>query len=146
MGDLKPSAYPKFPRVAVGAFVFHRNRVLLVRRGTPPAMGKWAIPGGSVELGETLQEAAEREILEETGITIHARTPAFTFDVVDRDEMGRIRFHYVIVDLMADYVSGELRPGDDALDACWASPSDIKNLDVSEKTVHVLSRVCKFGN
>tara|TARA_Y100000294_G_C8571223_1_gene342878 strand:+ start:594 stop:1034 length:441 start_codon:yes stop_codon:yes gene_type:complete len=143
--DLKRSAYPKYPRVAVGAFVFYKNRVLLVKRGAPPAIGKWAIPGGSVELGETLQEAAEREILEETGITIHARMPVFTFDVVDRDEMGQIRFHYVIVDLMADYISGEPRAGDDALDVCWASSSDIENLDVSEKTVQVLNQVFKFG-
>lgn len=131
--------------MAVGAFVFHKNRILLVKRGDPPAIRKWAIPGGSVELGETLQEAAEREILEETGITIHARTPAFTFDVIDRDEMGRIRFHYVIVDLMADYISGELRAGDDALDVCWASSSDIESLDVSEKTVQALKRIFKFG-
>lgn len=145
MVDLKSSAYPKYPRMAVGAFVFHKNRILLVKRGDPPAIRKWAIPGGSVELGETLQEAAEREILEETGITIHARTPAFTFDVIDRDEMGRIRFHYVIVDLMADYISGELRAGDDALDVCWASSSDIESLDVSEKTVQALKRIFKFG-
>ncbi|MFQ5485122.1 MAG: NUDIX hydrolase [Desulfobacterales bacterium] len=139
------TVYPKCPRVAVGAFVFHHNRVLLVQRGAPPSKGKWAIPGGSVELGETLQEAAEREIMEETGITIHARMPAFTFDVVDRDETGRIRFHYVIVDLVADYVNGEPRPGDDALDVRWASFSDIKNLDVSEKTLHALDQIFKFG-
>jgi 8-oxo-dGTP diphosphatase len=128
------SEYPVQPQVAVGAVVFKDDRVLLVRRGKAPASGLWAIPGGRVELGETLQEAAEREIREETGITVKAREPVFTFDVVDRDDTGGIRFHYVIVDLMADYVAGELRPGDDALDARWVSPEKIKNLNLSEMT------------
>ncbi len=97
--------------------VFNNNKVLLVQRGKPPAEGAWAIPGGSVKLGETLQQAAEREILEETGVTIKARDPAYTFESIQRDETGAVRFHYVIVDLNADYVCGEPKPDDDALDA-----------------------------
>jgi ADP-ribose pyrophosphatase len=101
------NSYPDAPKVAVGAVVFKDERVLLVRRGQPPSKNLWAIPGGSVEIGETLQEAAEREILEETGIKIQAGEPVFTFDVIDRDGTGKIRFHYVIVDLAADYVTGD---------------------------------------
>jgi ADP-ribose pyrophosphatase len=86
----------------VGAIVVRDSRVLLIQRGQPPSEGLWAIPGGRVELGETLQEAAEREIKEETGLTIRARNPIHTFDVILRDEGGRVRFHYVIVDLLAD--------------------------------------------
>ena len=85
--------YPDFPRVAVGAVVFKDGKVLMVRRGKPPAKDQWAIPGGSVELGETLQDAAEREILEETGISIRAHAPFYTFEVIDRDEKNRVRFH-----------------------------------------------------
>ncbi len=96
------SEYPDSPRVGVGAVVLREGRILLVRRGVPPALGLWAIPGGVLELGESLREAAEREILEETGITIRAGEPIFTCDVCERDSEGRVRFHYVIVDLAAE--------------------------------------------
>lgn len=133
--------YPNRPLVAVGAVVFKEDKVLLVLRGKPPAENRWSIPGGSVKLGETLQEAAEREIMEETGLTIQAGDPVYTFDVIKRDQKGKILFHYVIVDLEADYVSGELRPGDDATDVCWASPRDVKTLKVSAAT-HKLLKQC----
>jgi 8-oxo-dGTP diphosphatase len=94
-------AHPGAPVVAVGAVVFKDGRVLLVRRGQAPAMGLWAIPGGKVELGETLQAAAERELREETNIRVRAGDPVFTFDMIETDETGRIRYHYVIVDLEA---------------------------------------------
>lgn len=138
-------AYPKTPRVAVGAIVFKENNVLLVLRGKPPSQNLWSIPGGSVKLGETLQKAAEREIREETGLNIHAREPIYTFDVVDRDENGTVRYHYVIVDLLADYVGGTLRPGDDALDVRWVSSKALKNMKVSEATRKLLNDRFNFG-
>lgn len=131
-------AYPNRPLVAVGAVVFKEDKVLLVLRAKPPAENRWTIPGGCVELGETLQEASEREIWEETGLTIQAGKPVYTFDVIERDQKGKILFHYVIVDLAADYVSGELRPGDDAIDVCWASFKDVKSLKVSDATRKLL--------
>lgn len=137
--------YPDRPQVAVGAIVFEKERVLLVRRGQPPAKGLWAIPGGKIELGETLQEAAEREIREETGINIRAGAPVFTFDLVDRDDIGRIRFHYVIVDLIADYIDGELQSGDDALEARWVSPGEMNKMNISTVTLKVLKQFFRFG-
>jgi ADP-ribose pyrophosphatase len=137
-------AYPNRPLVAVGAVVFNKDKVLLVLRAKPPAENHWTIPGGCVELGETLQEAAEREIWEETGLTIRAGEPVYTFDVIERDANGAIRFHYVIVDLAADYVSGELRPGDDATDVCWASSEDVKRLKVSAATQKLLKECYHF--
>jgi ADP-ribose pyrophosphatase len=131
-------AFPDLPRVAVGAVVFKDNKVLLVKRAKPPAQGLWAIPGGSVELGETLQQAAEREILEETGITILAKEPVYTFDVIEKDEKNRILFHYVIVDLIADYISGQPLPGDDADEVRWVSSRELKNLGVNPRTLNVL--------
>ncbi|MCP4111248.1 MAG: NUDIX hydrolase [Desulfobacteraceae bacterium] len=135
------SAYPDHPRAAVGAVAVKDNSVLLVLRGKPPSKGVWAIPGGSVNLGETLQEAAEREILEETGIVIKAGKPVFTFDFVERDNTGRVRFHYIIVDLMAEYVSGEPCPGDDALNAKWISPQELDELNVSLMTRRLLKQL-----
>ncbi|RLB79525.1 MAG: NUDIX hydrolase [Deltaproteobacteria bacterium] len=134
-------AYPNHPVVAVGAVVFNEDKVLLVLRGKPPAENRWSIPGGSVKLGETLQEAAEREIMEETGLTIQAGDPVYTFDIIKRDQKGKILFHYVIVDLEANYVSGKLIPGDDATDVCWASSRDVKTLKVSAAT-HKLLKQC----
>jgi len=137
--------YPDQPRVAVGAIVFKDKQVLLVRRGKPPARDLWAIPGGSVEIGETLQRAAEREIFEETGITIQALEPVFTFDYIERDEFGCARFHYVIVDLTADYVKGEPRAGDDAADARWVSSQEMATLKISSKTHQLLKERFGFG-
>jgi len=148
---LKPSLspekkeYPDEPRVAVGAIVFKDNQVLLVRRGKPPAQDLWAIPGGSVEICETLQRAAEREIFEETGITIAALEPVFSFDYIERDEFGCARFHYVIIDLTADYVRGEPRAGDDAAEARWVSSQEIASLKVSSKTRQLLKERFDFG-
>ncbi len=142
---IQSSIYPKYPHVAVGAFVFKNERILLVKRGRPPAKGVWAIPGGNIQLGETLQEATEREVREETGLVIKAGDPVFTFDVIDRDESGRIRYHYVIVDLLAEHIDGNLQPGDDALEARWVSPQEMKGLNVSRRTRQVLTQMFRFG-
>ena len=137
------SEYPDCPRVAVGAVVFKDGRILLVRRGKAPAEGMWSIPGGSVNLGESLQQAAEREIKEETGITIKARDPILAFDVVRRDDNGRIQFHYVIIDLEADWISGEPQAGDDAVEARWVQSEELEHMTVSPATRKFLKQ--KYG-
>ena len=138
-------SFPQRPVVAVGAVVFSDGRVLLVRRDRPPSEDLWAIPGGKVCLGETLQEAAERETREETGLTVRALEPVYTFDHLERDEHGRVRFHYVIVDLRAEYVRGRIRPGDDAREVRWVSPDEIATLRVSAPTLALLRRQFQFG-
>jgi len=137
--------YPLQPVVAVGAVVFKSNRVLLVRRGQPPSEDLWAIPGGRVKIGETLQEAAEREILEETGVTVKAHEPVYIFDYIERNGAARTRFHYVIIDLVADYISGDARAGDDAADVRWVSAAELGGLNISSKTVHLLKSRYDFG-
>ena len=118
---------------------------MLVKRGKDPHRGQWAIPGGSVKLGETLQEAAEREIQEETGLIVKAKDPIYTFDLIERDPRGQIRFHYVIVDLMADLIGGNLRPSDDAVDAKWFGPQQIKKGVATESTIKFLGKIQLIG-
>ncbi|MFP4392963.1 MAG: NUDIX hydrolase [Desulfohalobiaceae bacterium] len=133
--------YPDFPRLGIGALVLHGGQVLLVRRGTAPAMGQWSIPGGMVELGESLQQAAEREILEETGISISAGEPAYVFDWIEKDPAGRVLYHYVIVDLWAKYLGGSLYPGDDALQAEWINFSGLQDFCLNQNTRYLLQMV-----
>ena len=139
-------AYPESPRAAVGAVVFKDDAVLLVQRSNAPAMGMWAIPGGSVRLGESLQAAAEREVFEETGVVIRATRPVFVFDIIRHDGSGRVKYHYVIVDLAAKYVSGEPTAGDDAADARWISEIELGHLRINPTTRQLLLDQYNFGS
>lgn len=122
------------PVLGVGAIVFRDDCILLVKRKHPPQAARWAIPGGKVRFGETLGKAAEREIHEETGVTIKAREPVHTFEVIERDVGERTVLHYVVIDLLADYVAGEPIANDDALDAAWVDRITYKTLDVNDTT------------
>jgi 8-oxo-dGTP diphosphatase len=133
--------YPEGPIVGVGAVVIREGKILLVKRGCAPSEGLWAVPGGTLELGETLQQGAEREILEETGVTIRAREPIHTFDFFERVEGGRIRFHFVIVDVAADYICGDVKGADDALEARWLAPADLECLPVANNTLKLLQKL-----
>lgn len=137
--------YPAGPQTAVGAIVFRDDKVLLVKRANHPGQGLWAIPGGRVKLGETLKEAARREVEEETRVMIRPKDPVYVFDVIERDHEGRIRFHYVIVDLLAEYLSGEPTPGTDASEARWISSQELKELMVSKTTRELLKSRLQFG-
>lgn len=130
--------YPEGPVVGVGALVVKDRRILLVKRGVEPSRGLWSIPGGTLELGETLKAGAERETLEETGIVIEAGEPVYVFDFFERDHEGRIRFHFVIVDLWGKYQSGEAKEGDDADAVCWADREDLKGLAIGKNTRRLL--------
>lgn len=132
-------AYPSLPRVAVGAVVRLEGSFLLVQRANPPARGQWSIPGGKIRLGESMQQAAEREVLEETGLTVRAGEPVFTFDLIRRDDSGGILFHYVIVDLWTEYVSGQIRAGADASRAGWIAPENFSGYNLSPTTLDLLS-------
>lgn len=136
--------YPDRPRVAVGALVFHDGRLLVVERAKPPGEGVWALPGGSVELGETMAEAAEREVLEETGLVVRARDVVYTFDAVVKDEDGRVRYHYAIVDYVCDYVSGTPKAGCDARDARLVTRTEFAALRSSRFTVDLLRARTNF--
>lgn len=132
------------PIIAVGAVVFHHDRILLVRRKHPPNQEQWAIPGGKVQLGESLRQAAEREIYEETGITIRAGDPVYTFEVIEPDKNGVIAYHYVVIDLHADYISGEPVAADDASEAAWITREDFAQLPVNKTTRYLLQKQFQF--
>lgn len=138
---MAPRHYPEHPVPAVGAIVIHEGKVLVVRRGQAPARGVWAVPGGRVELGESLREATEREVLEETGVEVRAGEPVWAFDSVIRDADERIRYHYVIVDYMAAYVAGDPHGRDDVTEARWMTPEELARHEVSAPTVELLTRL-----
>ena len=133
--------YRELPRVGVGAIVIRDGRILLVKRGSSPGKGLWAPPGGLVELGETVREAAEREILEETGIAVRAKEAFYVFDFVDRDPDGVIKYHYIIIDFLADYLGGEPQAADDVSDARWVSPEEAAALNLSPTTRKLLMQM-----
>jgi 8-oxo-dGTP diphosphatase len=141
--DDNHSTKPSQPRVTVGAIVMKENKILLVKRKRAPHQGCWAIPGGKIELGETIQQAAEREIKEETGITIRAKDPIYIFDYIERDENNQIRFHYVIIDVAADYIGGDLQSGDDAEMANWFTMNEAEELNLTVSTRKFLKEKIK---
>ena len=140
-----PSSEPRAPRLGVGAVVFKDNAVLLVKRSRPPAQGEWAIPGGKVRWGETLQQAAERELLEETNVRARANEVVFSFELLEQDSTGECQTHYVIIDLAAHYLGGEPRAGDDAAAARWVREEELATLPVNATTRQLLREVYGFG-
>lgn len=120
--------YPEHPRVGVGAVVLHGDRVLLVQRGRPPGVGKWSLPGGLVELGETTAEAVRREVREECGLDVRLVDVVGVIDRVTRDGDGRVRYHYVLVDYVARAESDRVQAGSDAADARFLTLAEIATL------------------
>ena len=132
--------YPGYPILGVGGVVFLDNKVVLVKRGNEPGYGKWSIPGGTVKLGETLQEAVKREIFEETGLNIEALEIIKVLDPILRDADNRIMYHFVLVDFLCRYESGTLRAESDALDARAVSLSDLSAYSLPEVTLEVIMK------
>jgi ADP-ribose pyrophosphatase YjhB (NUDIX family) len=124
---------------AAGVVLDDRGRILLIRRGKAPDLGEWSIPGGAVELGESIEEALRREIREETGLDVAVGPLLEIFERVERDAAGAIQFHYVVLDYRCTVTGGELRAGDDALEAVFVDPADLDRYALRASVVRVLS-------
>jgi 8-oxo-dGTP diphosphatase len=117
--------YPDRPIVGVLAVVVRGDRVLVVRRANPPMPGRWGFPGGVLELGETVAQGAMRELAEETGVEAEAGGPLTVIDTIDRDEEGRVRYHYTLVAMIGHWQSGEGVAADDADEVAWLTRAEI---------------------
>ena len=132
--------YPDYPRVGVGAVVLRGEHVLLVRRGGQPSSGKWSLPGGMVELGETTVDAIRREVTEECGCDVRVIDVAGVITRVVRDGDGRVRYHWVLVDYLAYADSDRIEAGTDAAEARWATLPEIEQLDVTDGLLDMIHR------
>lgn len=131
--------YPKHPLVGVGGVVIHRNRVLLIRRGSEPLKGEWSIPGGMLELGEELTAGVERELKEETGLDVAPLECILVFDRIMRAG-ERVKYHYVIVDYLCRRKRGRLRPASDVIDARWVRREDLPQYHLTEMATTLILR------
>jgi 8-oxo-dGTP diphosphatase len=132
--------YPERPILGVGGIIIHEDRVLLIKRGKEPGYGQWSVPGGMVKLGETLKDAVRREVLEETALEVEPVEQIEVFERVIRDSDNRIQYHYVLVDFVCRYISGEAEAADDALETRWVAPEELSEYIMTTGTADVIRK------
>ena len=132
--------YPERPYVGVGAIVCRDQEVLLVKRKKEPNKGQWSIPGGRQMIGETAAEAAQRELLEETGVKVDQLLLVDVVDAIIPDVEGKIKYHYTLVDYMGQWQSGESSPGDDAQEVRWGRLNELSSYSLLEKTMNIIQK------
>jgi mutator protein MutT len=133
-------AYPERPIVGVGAIVLDGNRVLLVKRAHEPLKGEWSVPGGAVEVGETLEQAIRREVLEETCLDVEVGPIVDVLDRIRYDVDGRVQFHYVLIDYLCRPLRGTVHCASDADEAAWVDRTDLASYGVAAETVNVIDK------
>ena len=132
--------YPARPYVGVGVIVFRDKEVLLIKRKKEPNKGQWSIPGGKQIIGETLADAAKRELLEETGVKVDKLLLVDVVDAIIPDVAGKIKYHYTLVGYMGQWLSGETRPGDDAQEVRWVCLNEIDSFSLLDKTINIIQK------
>jgi mutator protein MutT len=137
--------YPDRPFAGVGAVIVQDGRVVLIQRGVEPLKGQWSLPGGAVELGETLEECVVREMQEETGLDVDVGPVIEVFDRITRDDDGRVLYHYVLVDYLCWPRGGALRAGSDAAGAVFADPRELESYRLTEKATAVIRRALELA-
>jgi ADP-ribose pyrophosphatase YjhB (NUDIX family) len=138
-------AYPDRPFVGVGAVIVQQGRVVLIKRRFEPLAGQWSLPGGAVDVGETLVECVAREMLEETGLVVEVGPVIEVFDRIIRDGDGRVQFHYVLVDYLCRPTAGTLQPGSDVADAVYASPEELSRFALADPATAVIRRALEMA-
>ena len=138
--------YPDRPIVGVGAVIVDQGRVLLVKRGSPPLLGEWSLPGGVVELGETLRAAAEREAREETGLIVKAGNVLEVLDRIVHGKDGAPQYHYVLIDFLCRVEGGQLRAGGDAADVRWAAQAELTAYSLESPAAEVIRKAFLAAN
>jgi ADP-ribose pyrophosphatase YjhB (NUDIX family) len=131
--------YPDRPWVGVGVVVWRGDKVLLIRRGREPRKGEWGIPGGAQAIGETLFEAAAREVREETGVAIIPTGIITAIDSIWRDDAGRAQFHYTLIEISAEWTAGEAAADSDADDVRWVTPDEAAQIVSWDETLRVIA-------
>jgi ADP-ribose pyrophosphatase YjhB (NUDIX family) len=135
-----PRRYPERPIIGVGAVVFDEDRVLLVKRGREPLKGEWSLPGGAVEVGESLETAVAREVFEETELHIEVGPVIEVLDRIQRTLDGRVEYHFVIVDYLCRPRDGLVKSGSDAADARWVPLADLPSYRLTTKAQAVIGQ------
>ena len=138
--------YPERPIVGVGAVILDGERVLLVRRGNEPLKGEWSLPGGGVEVGETLETAIAREVLEETGLEVDVGPMIDVLDRISVDPDGRVRYHYVLIDFVCRPTGGTLCCATDAADATWAPVAELPRFALADATLAMIVKALARQN
>jgi len=136
--------YPPLPLVGVAGVVIKDGCVLMIQRGKEPGRGRWSIPGGRLDLGERVRDGVEREVFEECDVRIRAGDVLGVADLIQRDDDGRVRYHYVLIDLAAEYLSGEPCPSSDAMDARWVPFDELPALEMPDRLRNLLERVLLY--
>ncbi len=132
--------FPEHPLVGVGAIIIKDGRVLLVKRAHPPIQGQWSIPGGVLEVGEFVREAAVREAREETGLIVEPGDLLGVYDRILHNPEQRVQYHYVLVDFLCHPVGGELQAADDAAEVRWFTREELPALNLAEDTLDVVGK------
>ena len=132
--------FPEVPLVGVGAIIIENAHVLLVKRAHPPLQAQWSIPGGVLEIGELVREAAIREAREETGLIVESADLLGVYDRVLRNAEQRVQYHYVLIDFLCRRVGGELQAASDATEVRWFTGEELPALNLAEDTLDVIRK------